>query len=339
MKTIHKRGLGILAAAASLALVAGCSTTDATTGSGGGGDAAGKPVKELTIGFLERQLDAPYYTAMQEQAKAIAKKQGFKLLVQNAGGDPVTQLNQAQTMLSQGADVIVADVLSPSTEKDQFTQIADQVPVVFMDTGIPGVGVTSVTSDNVKSGELSGKIAAKRFEQGSTIKVGVLNGGPNDEVVGPQRQKGFLKGLEDGGVQYDIVASTSAVYAQDKAVPATESMLAAHPDLDLILGLNDSMALGALTVLQDQKNTTTLVAASADGQKEAFEQIKKGCDAQYVSTGLNSPDLATQRAFEIATSIGSGKTKASSYDENEYTKAAGIGCDNVDEYYDADSVF
>jgi len=336
MKTIHKRGIGVLAAAATIALLAGCGSTNAATSSG---ETDGKPVKELTIGFLERQLDAPYYTAMQEQAKAIAKKQGFKLLVQNAGGDPVTQLNQAQTMLSQGADVIVADVLSPSTEKDQFEQIAGQVPVVFMDTGIPGVGVTSVTSDNVKSGELSGKLAAKRFDQGETIEVGVLNGGPNDEVVGPARQKGFLQGLEDGGVKYDVVAETSAVYAQDKAVPATESMLAAHPDLDLILGLNDSMALGALTVLQDQNNTTTLVAASADGQKEAFEQINKGCDAQYVSTGLNSPDLATQRAFEIATSIGSGKTKASSYKDNEYTKAAGIGCENVDDYYDPDSVF
>jgi len=336
MKTTHKRGVGVLAAAATLALLAGCSTTDAATG-GSSNDT--KPVKELTVGFLERQLDAPYYTAMQNQAKAIAKKQGFKLLVQNAGGDPVTQLNQAQTMLSQGADVIVADVLSPSTEKDQFKQIADQVPVVFMDTGIPGVGVTSVTSDNEKSGELSGKLAAGRFDKGSTIKVGILNGGPNDEVVGPLRQKGFLEGLEDGGVKYDVAASTSAVYAQDKAVPATESMLAAHPDLDLILGLNDSMALGALTVLQDQKNTTTLVAASSDGQKEAFEQIQKGCDAQYVSTGLNSPDLATQRAFEIATSIGSGKTKASSYDDNEYTKAAGINCENVGDYYDADSIF
>jgi len=336
MKTIHKRGLGVLAAAATIALLAGCGSTTETTGSG---ETDGKPVEELTIGFLERQLDAPYYTAMQEQAKAIAKKQGFKLLVQNAGGDPVTQLNQAQTMLSQGADVIVADVLSPSTEKDQFEQIADQVPVVFMDTGIPGVGVTSVTSDNVKSGQMSGQLAAERFDEGSTIKVGVLNGGPNDEVVGPERQKGFLQGLEDGGVKYDIVAETSAVYAQDKAVPATESMLAAHPDLDLILGLNDSMALGALTVLQDQDNTETLVAASADGQKEAFAQIGKGCDAQYVSTGLNSPELATQRAFEIATSIGSGETKASSYDDNEYTKAAGIGCENVDDYYDPDSIF
>ena len=336
MKTIHKRAAGILAAAATVALLAGCGSTNATTGSGA---ADGKPVKELTIGFLERQLDAPYYTAMQEEAKSVAKEQGFKLLVQNAGGDPVTQLNQAQTMLSQGADVIVADVLSPSTEKDQFEQIADQVPVVFMDTGIPGVGVTSVTSDNVKSGELSGEIAAGRFDQGSTVKVGVLNGGPNDEVVGPARQKGFLKGLEAAGVDYDVVASTSAVYAQDKAVPATESMLAAHPDLDLILGLNDSMALGALTVLQDQDNTTALVAAASDGQKEALEAIREGCDAQYVSTGLNSPNLATERAFEIAVSIGTGETKASSYDDNEFTRAAGIGCDNVDDYYDPKSTF
>lgn len=336
MKTIHKRAAGLLAAAATVALLAGCGSTNATSGTAG---SDGKPVGDLTIGFLQRQLDAPYYTAMQEEAKAVAKEQGFKLLVQNAGGDPVTQLNQAQTMLSQGADVIVANVLSPSTEKEQFQQIADQVPVVFLDTGIPGVGVTSVTSDNVKSGELSGEIAAGRLEKGSTVKVGVLNGGPNDEVVGPARQKGFLQGLETAGIDYDVVASTSAVYAQDKAVPATESMLAAHPDIDLVLGLNDSMALGALTVLQDQGNTTALVAAASDGQKEALQAIQEGCDSQYVSTGLNSPNLAAERAFEIAVSIGTGESKASSYDDNEYTKAAGIGCENVDDYYDPESTF
>lgn len=113
---------------------------------------------------------------------------------------------------------------------------------------------------------------------------------PNDQIVGPARQQGFLDGLKSGGVQYEIVASATATYTQEQAVPATESMLAAHPDINLLLGLNDSMALGALKVLRDQGNTKTLVAAAADGQKEALAEITKGgCAGQYVSTGLNSP--------------------------------------------------
>ena len=336
--TMKKRVLGAVAAAAMLFSLTACGTVG---GAGSSEDTAAesKDVKELTIGFLQRQLDAPYYSAMQSMAEDLAEKEGFKLLFQNASGDPVTQLDQAQTMLSQGADVIVVNAISPETEKEQLAQIADQVPLLFIDTGIPDVGVTSVSSDNEAVGSLSGELAAKRFTSGDKISIGVLNGGPNDVIVGPARQQGFLDGLTKAGVTFDIVAETGADYAQDKAVPATESMLAANPDIDLILGLNDSMALGALTVLADQGNTTTLVAASADGQKQAFEQIMKGCDSQYVSTGLNSPSLATERAFEIAIQLGTGEKSASDFEPNEYTKAAGIDCDNVSDYYDADSVF
>ncbi|MET4783280.1 ribose transport system substrate-binding protein [Glaciihabitans sp. UYNi722] len=328
---------GALAAAGVALLVAltGCGTVN----SGGASSSTKSNVKDVTIGFLQREVDAPYYSAMQKEAEGLAKKEGFKLVFQNAASDPVTQLNQAQTMLSQGVDAIIVNAVDPNSEKKQLTSLASKIPLLFLDTGIPGVGVTSVSSDNVKDGKLSGALAAKRFTKGSTITVAILNGGPTDAIVGPARQQGFLEGLKSGGVDYNIVASAPGLYAQDTAVTASQSLLAAHPDVDLILGLNDSMTLGALKVLQDTKNTHTLVAASADGQKQALEQIMKGCSAQYVSTGLNSPSIATTRAFQIATSLATGKSKASDYQPNEYTKAAGINCDNIKDYYDANSVF
>ncbi|WP_022885565.1 sugar ABC transporter substrate-binding protein [Glaciibacter superstes] len=334
-----KRITGVIAAAATIFALTACGSVGASTDAGAGDSGEKVAVEDITIGFLQRQLDAPFYSAMQAMAEDIAGDQGFKLLFQNAAGDPVTQLDQAQTMLSQGADVLVINAISPETQRAQIEQLADEVPVLFIDTGIPDVGVTSVSSDNYEVGKLSGGLTAERFEQGSTISVAVLNGGPNDEVVGPARQSGFLDGLEAAGVNYEVVAEASAVYAQDKAVPATESMLAAHPDVDLILGLNDSMALGALTVLNDQGNTTTLVAASADGQKEALVAIAEGCDARYVSTGLNSPALATERAFEIAIGLATGEKTADDFKPEEYTEAAGINCDNVADYYDPESVF
>jgi len=328
-----------VAVAAVLAIgLSACGTTSNVSSSPATGKT--KAVSEVTIGFLQRQLDAPYYSAMQSMAQDLAKKDGFKLVFQNAGGNPVTQLDQAQTMLSQGVDALIINAVSPDTEKPQLTQAAKQVPLLFIDTGIEGIGVTAVTSDNEQIGALSGELTAKRFKAGSTITVAILNGGPTDVVVGPRRQSGFLKGLKNGGLKYKIVAQTSAVYAEDKAVPATESMLAANPKVDLIVGLNDAMALGALTVLHNQGNTTTLVAAAADGQKQALEAIKSGgCTGQYVSTGLNSPSLATNRAFEIALQLATGKKKASDFKRSEFTTPAGIGCKNVDSYYDPKSIF
>lgn len=318
--------------------LAACGSTDDVGAPAAGGEE--KPIEDIKIGFLQRQLDAPFYTSMITISKEMASEQGFDLQVQNAGGDPVKQLDQAQTMQAQGVDAIVIDVISPETQKAQLESIAETTPVIFVDTGIPDVGVTSVTSNNSEIGKLSGQLTAARFGEGSEITVAILNGGANDEIVGPARQQGFLDGLEAGGVSYDIVAEAPALWAQDKAVPAAETMLAANPDVDLILGLNDAMALGALTVLRDNGNDHTLVAAASDGQKEALKEIADGgCEGQYVSTGLNSPRLAGERAMDIAIEIATGASSADDFEPEEYTQAEGINCENIDEFYDPNSEF
>lgn len=331
-----KRRIGIIAATVGVIALSACGSV----GDGGGseGGAAESP-EDVTVGFLQRQLDAPYYAAMQSRAEEVAEEQGFTLLFQNASGDPVTQLDQAQTMLSQGADVLVVNAISPETERDQLETLAGEVPLLFIDTGVPDVGVTSVGSDNEAIGRFSGEIAAERFDEGQSVSLAVINGGPNDEIVGPARQSGFIEGLEAAGLTVEVAAEATGNYSQDEAVPATESVLAANPDIDLILGLNDAMALGALTVLQDQGDTDTFVAG-VDGQKEAMEAIQEGgCESQYIATGLNSPSDATDRALEIAVQLATGEAAADDFDAEEFIEGAGVGCDNVADYYDPESVF
>ncbi len=142
-------------------------------------------------------------------------------------------------------------------------------------------------------------------------------------------------------MSYEIKAAQSGAYAQDKGQVAAENMLAANPGIDLILGLNDSMALGAYNVINGKNQYKNVyIAASADGQKEALALIKKGgCDGRYISTGLNSPSLAADGALKIAVDVATGQKKPSDYPKESFTKAVGIGCDNIDDYYDPDSVF
>lgn len=327
-------------------LVAGAAACTTGGASAAPGAASGK---NITIGFLQRQLDAPYYKAMEVDAQAYAKAHGFSVTFENANSDAVTQMNQASDLVGKGVSALVVDAVDPNAEKTYLARIAKQVPVVFEDTGINGVGVAAVTSNNFNNGLQAGKMTGQRLlsdghKRGSTITMLILNGGPTDAVVGPDRQAGFLAGLKADGLNYKIQASTSALYTEDQAVPATQDMLAAHPNPDLILGLNDSMALGALTVLKDRHNTTTLVAASSDGQKQALalmmpSPVGQGCKSQYVATGLNSPSLATTGGLQIAYEVATGKVKASSVQKSQYTESTGINCQNVAKFYNVNSIF
>lgn len=300
-------------------------------------------VHQVRIGFAQQQLQAPYFSAMQVKSKQIAAQQGFTLLFQSANKDPVIQMNQMQAMMSQGIDVLVVNATSVKGQKEMMTQIASKIPVIYIDTSVPGTGTTSVQSDNMAIGRDSGELTAKRFRTLGKKKITmlILTGPATDEFVGPARRQGFLDGLKKGGLPYEIAAEQPGDYQQDVGQVAAENMLAAHPNVDLILGLNDSMALGAYNVVKNKavyKNV--YVAASADGQKEALALIKQGgCDGRYISTGLNSPSLAAEEALKIAVEIATGAKKTSDFPKQSFTKAVGIGCENINQYYDPNSVF
>lgn len=341
--TLSRRGFTVLGLGTLLGL-AGCgniypSKVPAEAPAGG----VRPNVHDLTIGFAQQQLQAPYFSAMQVEAEKIAAAQGFKLLFQSANKDPVIQMNQMQAMISQGANVMIMNATSVKGQREMMLQIASQIPVIYIDTSVPDTGCTSVQSDNLTIGRESGKITAKRFlDNGkSSITMVVLTGPATDEFVGPNRRQGFLDGLKEGGVTYDILAEQPGDYAQDKGQVAAENMLAANPKVDLIMGLNDSMTLGGYNVVNaNPQYSSILVAAAADGQKEALKLIKDGGpDGRYVSTGLNSPSLAAQDAMKIAVDIGTGAKSPADYPKESFTKAVGIGWENINDYYDPNSVF
>ncbi len=295
-----------------------------------------KDANEVTIGFLQRTLTAPYYVAMWAEAERLAAEKGFTLVANQADGDAVKQMQQLEDMIARGVDAIVVNAVDPVTTKTAFGEaVAGGMPIVFIDTEIPGIGAAATFgADNEGIGVLAGEFASKRVGAGP-IKVGILAGAPGDKFVGPARERGFLAGLKKGGTEYTIDIRGLAGYSQDKAVPATEDMLTAVPDLDLIFAYNDGMALGALSVVEGKD----ILVAGIDGQKEAFAEIAKGCKGQYIATGLNSPMLAAREGFSLALSIAMGETKLPTDQSFVFTKVAGIGCENVGDFYDPNADF
>lgn len=323
--------------ATSLVLLTACTVEE------GGGDASEaserKEVEEVTIGFAQQTLSAPFYVAMNHEMERLSEERGFDLVTASADRDVTTQISQIEDLSARGVDALIVNPVEPDSQAQAVRGVSSDTHVVFIDTPIPDVGqVTAVVADNVTIGTEAGRMTAERFDD-EPIEVGVINGGPRDSIVGPGRHEGFFEGLDESNVEYEIVAEANGEYEQDVAVQAAEDLLTANPDLDLIFGYNDGMALGALEALRTMGNTTTLVAG-IDGQKEALEAINSdGCEGQYVATGLNSPSLAAKEAVEAAIAVATGEQAPAELDDETYTEAVGIDCENVEDYYDPESTF
>lgn len=113
-----------------------------------------------------------------------------------------------------------------------------------------------------------------------------------------------------------------------------EDMLVAHPDVNCLIAENDSMALGAIEAIKEaQKEELIIVVAGADGQKEALQLIREG---RYGATGMNNPTVIGRLAVEVGLRVLEGDT---SFPKIYYTPPVVISRENVDQYFDPDSVF
>src|SRR5690606_35946430 len=149
--------------------------------------------------------------------------------------------------------------------------------------------------------------------------------------------QGIVEGqlVNEGAVNLQILGQGWGDWATDGGLKAAEDLFQAHPDANLVVGENDSMVLGAVQAAKAAGLENILFAAAADGQREALEMVK---DGSYGATGLNDPDIVGKTAFDIGYKAFKGEV-AADFPKLYLTPADVISKDNVDKYYNPQSVF
>ncbi len=298
--------------------------------------------KQITIGYSSKTLDAPYFAAQAEAAKDQAAKMGCKFISTDAQNSMTKQIADIEDMLSQKIDVLL---LNPKDAKGlvQATKeaTAAKVPVIIVDSTIdPSADyVTTVQASNTANGLLVGEWAVNNFGN-KDMKIGLLSG-EQGNPVGQERRLGVLQGIleaqlrKSGKATVSVVGQGWGAWTQAGGLKAAEDLLTAHPEINVILGENDSMVLGALRALDDAKRTDVAVFAAADGQKEALKLIQEG---KYGATGRNDPDQIGRKAVEIGIQAAQGKLP-SNFPKVSPTEPAVITKENVSKYIRPNAVF
>jgi len=295
-----------------------------------------------SIGVSMKTLDAPYFAAQEVAAKAHATAIGCTVMTADAGNDLNKQVADIEDMVARGVDALVVNPrdshgLAPAVNAAS----AQGVKVVVIDSDLdPNADfITLVQSSNSQNGLLVGRWIADQTK-GKKLKIALLSGDQGNEV-GQARRLGVLAGLIEGQLQnsgtagFEIVGQGWGLWGHEGGLNAMEDILVAHPDINVVLGENDSMVLGALNALKAADKTDVLLVAAADGQKEALELIKSG---EYGATGLNDPALVATTAVDIVKQAIDG-TLPDNIGKVTYTEPAAITKDNVDRYYRPDAIF
>jgi len=257
-------------------------------------------IEKFTIAYIPPALISPYFIKLGDAMKeAAANYPNIEILVlaPSSESDINEQVRIIEDMTEKGVDLIALSTASregvtPALE----AAIKKGVQVVEIDQTEPisGLGELAVLGvDQVKGGEIAGEFAVSLLE--GKGKIAILEGitGDSNSVLRPQ---GF-QNITDQYPDIEIVTIQPAKWERAQGMSTAENIIQAFPDLNLIWGLNDNMALGALQAVQNANLTSQIYVMGYNGDDEAKQSVKEG---GLVATVAQQPAEIGKTIVDIA---------------------------------------
>jgi ABC-type sugar transport system substrate-binding protein len=113
-----------------------------------------------------------------------------------------------------------------------------------------------------------------RDELGGEAEVAILENSAIISIV--ERSDGIISGIHEYAPNAQIVAREDAL-TPEQGMTAAETILLANPNLQVIVGFNDSTALGAYEAVHGAgRASDTFFIGGVDAVPDAIEKVKEG---------------------------------------------------------------
>jgi ABC-type sugar transport system substrate-binding protein len=239
----------------------------------------------VTIGFVIKALDNPFFVAMYQGAATEATRLGARLTVRSvpSSNDLAGQAEQLRALLATGADCYV---LNPSTRTNLVGALPGvKRPLVNVDSPVDQAAakrvgsriVTFIGTDDFSAGRLAGSRMVSLLPRGGGVALVGAAGSINSIL----RLDGFQAGIRAS--RLTVIARASADYDRTRAQIATERILRADPGIAGFFAANDLMALGVADAVSAAGKAGQIKVIGVDGIPAALDAIQAGSMQATVS--------------------------------------------------------
>jgi len=309
-------GAGLVSLGVAGGLLSACGGSDSDTGTGTGGGGGGKPV---TFGFSHPYAEIPVVASVKRLVDGYAKDEGWKILLdETQAGDLQDQQSTLDTWITQKVTAMCAFPTEPSA----FEAIARRA----LDAGIIWTtyaqpmeqGAGGVLFPPQLSGEVTGRatvewINANDPEAEVLLLETPLSGAFKTRTDIPRR-------MIEQQTRAKVVAVQVGI-EQSKGLQVTEDVLQAHPNLTVVVSMNDDGALGAAEAFRKagKQDPSRVWIMGQDGSEDALAAIKKGNTFFRATAALDLPRLSEEVVAVTKRAIDKGWKPG---DRQEYVELA-----------------
>ncbi len=237
----------------------------------------GAGASDITVAGIVFQ-DDQFMNMLTQGYVAAAEEYGVTIMTDNTNNDAAREVELINTYVAQGVDGLVIAPLNADASVAAL-RAADEKGMKIALTNIDLTdaefivgGYTSNDYDNCYQAGLEAAAILKEKVGEDTAKIATIQFASQLPDVSKNRVDGYLKGLEDGGVKYEVVANQDA-WLQDTALEAASSIITANADLDAMIAVNDGGTIGTVTAVQNAGKSGEIMVFGHDGSDQISSMI------------------------------------------------------------------
>lgn len=204
------------------------------------------------VGVIVHDVSDPYFAEITRGLQRIATENGRLVIICNSYRDPERELEYVELLRAHQAAAIV--MAGSGYHDPEFTRALNGKLEVYQRTGgrVAVIGRHDHTGDAVVPANEQGAylMGSEVYGLGHT-KIGVI-AGPKVLTTTTDRLTGLRRAARDHGRKLPSRRIAYAEFDRASGVEAAAALLDAEPGLTALVALNDSMAIGALSLLRSR---------------------------------------------------------------------------------------
>ena len=196
-------------------------------------------------GLIISDITNPFFPELVKAFEDVAVQHGQEVLIANTNYDPARMENCVRRMLQRKVDGVA---IMTSEMDDRLIEVFSRrhIPLVFLDTGGPGPGVSSVRID-YPAGVIQ---AIDHLVELGHLRIGFISG-PLALNSARTRLDAFTHALQQRGIALDSSLVQEGNHRVDGGHDAMARILASGPPPTAILCSNDLTAIGAMGAIYE----------------------------------------------------------------------------------------